>query len=72
MNVTQELESIMDMNQEWEQWQQLIKELEETGAVTKADLAASPFEPFDTPGKQLLETVRQWGERLAELRIAQQ
>ena len=48
-------------------WRLLCEALEETGAVTRADLE-SPATMQETKGQQLLETIRQWGETLVDLR----
>ena len=68
---TATLEQLVHMNEEWEAWQEVIRLLRVTQAVTEEELSASILGPFTTPGTQLLEAIRQWGERLAELRIEQ-
>lgn len=66
-----ELENLIRMNSEWDKWQEVCKGLLAAGAVTQADLEASPYGPYDTPGKDLLEAIRQWGDHLAMLRVGQ-
>ena len=56
---------------EWQAWQEVWPALQATGACTKEDLEASPFGDADTPGKELLEAIRVWGDKLAELRLVQ-
>jgi len=54
---------------EWAAWRGLMTRLQASGAITKSDLDSSPDE-LNTSGQELLGAVRDWGERISELRIA--
>jgi hypothetical protein len=60
------------MRREWDLWRGgVCPRLEELGAVTQADLC-SPVGLNETPGQQLLNVIRAWGEALVELRKAKE
>jgi hypothetical protein len=54
------------MKREWDAWQEIVKASDGV-TITKEDWAASTRN-FETPGRRLIEAIRQWGDRLAELR----
>jgi hypothetical protein len=47
---------------EWELWRSLCEALEETGAVTAADLKTSAHVDSGTPGNDLLHALNTWGD----------
>jgi hypothetical protein len=55
---------------EWQAWKEVVRLLEETGAVTKEDSSA-PQKGLTaiTPGTRLYAAIREWGEMLADLRV---
>lgn len=55
---------------EWELWRSLCEALEESGAVTKADLK-SPISRNDTSGQRLLKSLRAWGDARAAIARAE-
>lgn len=46
---------------EWELWRSLCAALEESGAVTRADLKTSIRAPATTPGLRLIRALQAWG-----------
>jgi hypothetical protein len=62
----QTLDRMALMKREWDAWQEIVKASDGV-TITKEDWASSA-KSFDTPGRRLIEAIRQWGDRLAELR----
>lgn len=54
---------------EWEAWQVVCKAMKACGGVTEDDLTARANRN-ETPGDKAMIAIREWGERLADLRIA--
>ena len=52
-------------------WRRLTQALLDAGAITEADLNA-PVVERDTPGKRALQAIREWGQALSDLTLAQQ
>lgn len=62
-----DLEQLILANEEVERWREMCRKLLITGAVTKADMA-KPATDLSTPGTQLLQSIREWGDALVILR----
>ena len=56
---------------ELDDWHRVCAALKEAGAVSDADLDASPGSDDDTPGKAALTAIRLWGDQLVRLRAVQ-
>jgi hypothetical protein len=68
-----ELENVRLMNLEWEAWQLVCRALRD-GSVTAEDLAAPLVKTRRNPttkGQRILQTVMEWGDKLAALRVHQ-
>jgi hypothetical protein len=57
------------MDREWRLWQEVVRLLKSTGAVTEEDCSGPVRGGPITPGTELFDAIRCWGEAKAKLSI---